>query len=267
MKIHALLSFVLLMTGVFCTTACAQHQPTRAPGPLQIMPLGDSITQGIFGGGYRNKLCELLTNAGYDFRFIGTQAVNSTPLLVDSGNDHHEGHGGYALSHLLNNIDGGTSNGGHWIDGLPGTRPAVYPDIILLMIGTNDLGSHLREVEPTLEDYDTFLDKLAAMRPDAFILVATLIPYTGSQEKYRLREQHQLEFNAALPALVKRHQAAGQHVGLVDMRPAVKPEHISKDDVHPTQEGYDTIAAVWFEALQRLPVMKFSRGPTTTKDS
>jgi lysophospholipase L1-like esterase len=256
MKIHALLSFVLLMTGVFCTTACAQHQPTRAPGPLQIMPLGDSITQGLFGGGYRSPLCSLLNQVGVSFRFVGTQTINSTAVLAESGNENHEGHGGYALSHIINNLDGGTSNGGRWLDGIQGMRQPIYPDIILLMIGTNDLGSHKREVAPTLADYDKLLDKLSAMRPKAVIIAATLIPYTGSLEKYPVREQHQLEFNAALPTLIERHQKAGQRVVFHDMREYVRPEHISADGVHPNQAGHEALAAGWLQALEKLPLMK-----------
>jgi lysophospholipase L1-like esterase len=254
MKPSVICSLVLL-AGLFFNQACAQT-PAPAKAPLIIMPLGDSITQGLLAGGYRSPLCASLTKAGYSFRFVGSHAINSTPLLVESGNDHHEGHGGYSLGHVLSNIDGGTSNGGHWIDGLPGTREAVYPDIILLMIGTNDLGSHKREVAPTLADYDKLLDKLSAMRPKAVIIAATLIPYTGSLEKYPVREQHQLEFNAALPALIKKHQTAGQRVVLKDMRPTVLPEHISKDGVHPNQAGYDAIAAAWFEAIKALPALE-----------
>lgn len=249
---RSLIRTLTLVAGLLFNSACAQI-PAPTKSPLVIMPLGDSITQGLLAGGYRAPLCALLTEAGYSFRFVGSHAVNSTPLLVESGNDRHEGHSGYSLGHVLGNIDGGTSNGGHWIDGLPGTREAVYPDIILLMIGTNDLGSHRREVAPTLADYDKLLDKLFALRPKTIIIAATLIPYTGSIEKYPLREKHQLEFNAALPELVKKRQATGQRVVLKDMRPTVLPEHISKDGVHPAQAGYDAIAAAWFEAIKALP--------------
>lgn len=256
MKTKSLFGLALFACGLLASPAWADGPATAsgdAKNSVLIMPLGDSITEGIFGGGYRAPLCASLTKAGRSFRFVGSQTVKSTPLLVDSGNEHHEGHGGYALGHILLNLDGGTSNGGHWLDGIPGTRDAVYPDIILLMIATNDLGSHKREVAPTLEDYDKLIDKLSAMRPKALIIAATLIPYTGSIEKYPLREQHQLEFNAALPALVEKHRAAGQNIVLKDMRPTVLPEHISKDGVHPTQAGYEAIAAAWFSALEALP--------------
>ena len=251
-----LLAFGLLLVAAACAQTPSAHKDRD---PVVIMPLGDSITQGLLAGGYRASLCAQLTRAGCAFRFVGSQTISPAPVLTSSGNEHHEGHGGYTLAHILNNLNGGTSNGGHWLDGLPGTREAVYPDVILLMIGTNDLGSHRREVAPVLADYDTLLTKLTAMRPKSAIIVSTLIPYTGSVEKYPSREQHQREFNAALPALVKKHQAAGRQVVFYDMRTKVLPEHISSDGVHPSQAGYNAIADGWFEALQALPLLKIRK--------
>ena len=226
---------------------------------LVVMPIGDSITQGTgAAGGYRSPLCTLLLNAGYSFRFAGSHAINAAAELTDSGNDFHEGHGGYAIKTISDNIDGGTSNGGHWLDGIPGTRDPVYPDVILLMIGTNDLGSGNREVAPTLADYNALLTKFATMRPHALIIASSLVAYTGTDPAiYPLREQHQQEFNAALPALVAAQQAAGHRVAFYDMRTKVNlVSHISSTDfVHPTASGYVAMASGWMEAFQALPLM------------
>nr|WP_269523025.1 alpha/beta fold hydrolase [Coraliomargarita parva] len=223
-------------------------QELTQPKQVSIMPLGDSITQGLVAGGYRSPLCELLINAGYEFRFVGTQEdVSVTPSLIDSGNEHHEGHAGYGTRHIINNLDGGTSNGGHWLDGLPGKREPIYPDIILLMIGTNDLGSHKREVEPTLKDFQTILDKIYAMRPEVKIIVSTLIPYTG--DKYEHREANQVKFNSKLPAVIESYKQNGYDIHLYDMRQKVAAKHISNDGVHPTAQGYVAIANGWFDAI------------------
>ena len=102
--------------------------------PLVILPLGDSITQGAsqpasVPGGYRDPLRTLLTNAGYQIQFVGSASDNATAALTASGNATHEGHGGYTTSNLLVNLDanGGTSgnNGGFWITGNGGSRPAI----------------------------------------------------------------------------------------------------------------------------------------------
>jgi hypothetical protein len=111
------------------------------------MPLGDSITTGYtdnptwnqpFKFGYRSGLYTRLTNAGYNFQFVGgsaepwnkafgdpTHGGTYKPALDlrDLGQDGHRGYGGASASTL----QGGIVN---WL-------AADDPDIILLMIGTN----------------------------------------------------------------------------------------------------------------------------------
>lgn len=234
--------------------AVAVTTPTAvARASLVVMPLGDSITEGTINGGYRASLHSALVNAGYAPRFVGSQTNLSTAALIAAGNDHHEGHGGYTIGQIASNINGGSSNGGHWIDGIAGTREPLYPDVILLLIGANDIGPGAREAAPTLVDYDALLTKLAALRPAAHIICATLIPYTGGNAT---REPRQLAFNAGLPAIIAKHRAVGERVTLYDMRTKITVSHISTDFVHPTQAGYNAIGAAWFDALKKLPLLE-----------
>lgn len=238
----------------YCTSADITTPASVPRPPLVVMPLGDSITQGTLAGGYRDPLYTAFSGSGYTVRFVGSQTISPTTALTDSGNDHHEGHGGFSIQQIYDNLDGGTVNGGHWLDGITGTRDPVYPDVILLMIGTNDLGMLQREAADTLVSYDALLTKLATLRPSSLILASTLIPYTGTT--YPLREQHQLEFNAALPDLIAAHRASGQRIWLYDMRTQVFPQHIGGDGVHPNQSGYDALATGWFEGFGTLPLIE-----------
>ena len=233
--------------------------------PLVILPLGDSITQGAsqpaaVPGGYRDPLQTLLTNAGYRIHFVGSATDNATAALTAAGNAAHEGHGGYTTSNLLVNLDanGGTSgnNGGFWLTGNGGSRAAIYPDIILLMAGVNDLGVNQFPPAQGLAGLESLLNKLVALRPAAQIVVSTLTPYIGLI--YTNREANQQIFNAALPDLVAAHQAAGHRVTLCDVRSRVPLTNaaalLCSDGVHPNQAGYTEIAKVWFDAIQRLPL-------------
>ena len=233
-----------------------------ATEPLVILPLGDSITQGAgAAGGYRAPLLTLLTNAGYRIQFVGSGTNNATAQLVAAGNAAHEGHGSYTTTDLHDNLDGNVAgpsanNGGFWLTGIAGVRPAVYPDVILLMAGVNDLG--VNQLSPTqgLAGLQALLDKLVTMRPVARIVVSTLTPYIGTN--YPNREANQQIFNAALPGIVSNRQAAGQRITLCDVRSGVPLTNaaalLGSDGVHPNQSGYDAIAPVWFEAIQRLPL-------------
>lgn len=251
-----------------CATSAAIMTPgaTSRP-PIIVLPLGDSITQGAsqpasVPGGYRSPLHSLLTNAGYQIQFVGSYAINPSTSLTAASNASHEGHGGYTTTDMLGNLDAnaGTSgnNGGHWLDGIEGTRPAIYPDVILLMAGVNDLGVNQLSATQGLAGLDALLNKLIALRPAARIVVSTLTPYIGTN--YPLREQHQVEFNTALPGLVASHQAAGHRVQLCDVRTRVNMTNaaamLCSDGVHPNLAGYVAIADMWVEAFQAIPMIE-----------
>lgn len=247
---------------LFALGLALASRAVTAADPLVILPLGDSITQGAgsSGGGYRAPLHTLLTNAGYRIRFVGSATNTYTAGLVAASNASHEGHGGYTTASLLANLDGNNSasgnNGGFWITGISGTRPAIYPDVILLMAGVNDLGVAQLSPAQGLAGLEALLDELVALRPTARIVVSTLTPYIGTN--YSNREANQQIFNAALPGIVSNRQLAGQRITLCDVRSGVPLTNaaalLTSDGVHPNQAGYDAIAPVWFEAIQRLPL-------------
>jgi lysophospholipase L1-like esterase len=214
------------------------------------LPLGDSITAGqAVNGGYRDPLFTSLANVGFTVRSVGTQNSYVTAALTAANNVPHEGHPGFTIAQILANLDVGSA----YITGVPGTRDPVFPDVILLMLGTNDVGSQARSAAETLVAFDTLLTKLTTLRPSALIVAATLVPYTGATAG---REQRQLDFNAGLPALIAAHRALGQRVTLCDMRPTVTAAGLSGDGVHPNQTGYNQIASVWFEAIKTLPLIE-----------
>ena len=262
------------------TATATTLAPVSRP-PIRILPLGDSITLGAsqpawIPGGYRDPLHTLLTNAGYQIQFVGSDTNNPTAALTAAGNKSHEGHGSYTTSNLLANFDSvatgpSANNGGFWLAGISGGRAPVYPDVILLMAGVNDLGVNQFPPEVGLAGLDALINKLATLRPAAHIIVSTLTPYIGVS--YPNREANQQTFNAALPALVAAHQAAGHRVTLCDVRTRLNLTNaaalLCSDGVHPNQAGYNEIAPVWFEAIQKLPLVevwrtKYFGTPTNT---
>jgi hypothetical protein len=100
-----------------------------AEADLTIMPLGGSTTWGG-ANGFDIRLYTDLQNAGYSFTFVGTSTDNPSPVLMAAGQTHHEGHPGYALNQIANNLDGNDgspgNNGGFWFH-----KPAP-PNVILL---------------------------------------------------------------------------------------------------------------------------------------
>jgi lysophospholipase L1-like esterase len=225
--------------------------------PIVILPMGDSITYGQnASGGYRSPLYVSLTNAGYNTEYVGTLASNPSSILTAASNTKHEGHPGQAIAYIQSNLD-------LFLNGNTAANPPVapiYPDVILLMIGTNDIGAGGRSSAATLASYNTLISSIAAMRPSSWIVCCTLVPYVylpgTSPAGYVDREARQLEFNAGLPALIANHQAAGERVILSDMRTQVTPAGISSDSVHPNPTGYNQIASVWFASFKTLPLVE-----------
>src|SRR5690606_20101241 len=72
-------------------------------GGVRIMPLGDSITDGLtVPGGYRIDLWQKLVADGYTIDFVGSQSNGPASL----GDRDHEGHSGWRIDQIDANIVG-----------------------------------------------------------------------------------------------------------------------------------------------------------------
>jgi lysophospholipase L1-like esterase len=218
--------------GLALSLAAAAVSPATAlaesNGGVRIMPLGDSITDGVGmsgGGGYRVGLWQRAVAGGYSVDFVGS-AFNGPSSL---GDHDHEGHSGWRIDQLDANITG-------WLR-------TSNPRTILLHIGTNDIGQNY-DVANAPTRLSTLLDHIRTLAPVAEVFVAQLIPTTDSGNEARTKT-----FNAALPNIVAQH---GSHYHLVDMHSALSTADLS-DGLHPNAAGYDKMAARWYSALQSVP--------------
>ena len=215
------------------------------------MPLGDSITDGTagssIGGGYRVSLFDRAHTAGKSITFVGSQSDG--PATVDglSFPPHHEGHSGYV-------IGGGSGP----LSFLPGIAPLVVnalttypPDIVTLMIGTNDMndGDDVANAPMRLAD---LIDSITTTSPHLLLVVAQITPSQTDSLNTAIQT-----YNAAIPALVQARAAAGKHVTMVDMYDAFtaganyKTADLS-DSVHPNDAGYALMAGVWYAKIGAL---------------
>jgi hypothetical protein len=216
------------------------------------MPLGDSITYGSgIPGGYRNRLCNKLTKAAYSFAFVGSSTEYSTPELTRAGQIHHEGHPSIRLDQIEANLDGNSGfssgNGGYWLSGTTG-RAAVYPNVVLLLAGVNDIGSGAKATVAR-DRLDSLVGHIFRDRPTATVIVSSLTTLTGSPAPQWKTEAD--AYNALVPKVVAKYQAAGRKAYFLDMHDKLTLADISADDVHPNRSGYDKMGDAWFEAIQR----------------
>jgi lysophospholipase L1-like esterase len=232
-------NFLKLHLIVFLFLAAVQMNLSAEKVPIRIMPLGDSITDGAGApGGYRAPLYNILTNAGFKVDFIGTQTDNGAPGLPDPD---HEGHSGWLIGQIDSIIEGVFSK-------------VSDPDIILLLIGTNDYGTGY-DTPHAIDRLEGLVARMATNRPYAKIIVGNLLV---RGEPYNT--QIQTTFNPFIPAMVKRQQALGREVYFDDIRSAV-PLSDFPDQLHPSAVGYAKMATNWFGVITNLFTPEGSKDP------
>jgi lysophospholipase L1-like esterase len=209
----------------------------------RVMPLGDSITAGIYTGdtpannvrvGYRKPLYDGLRSIGATFDFVGTQ-VSGQDVLADP---QHEGYPGFTPSQLSTQITSANLlNQGR-------------PDVILLHIGTN--GNQLPEppgnsISVQVSKVNEILNKIDQYNLNTRVILARIINRgSGSTAEER---QKTTDFNNALQAMAQNRISGGDKITMVDMEPALNYSTDMSDKLHPNAQGYSKMAAVWQQAL------------------
>jgi lysophospholipase L1-like esterase len=212
------------------------------------MPLGDSLTSGTYPGrvhSYRGYLEQLLRAAGYSFDFVGTQSK----LAHDGTDPDHEGHSGFSIGPDQSRYCE-TCPTDNLYDHLE-TYLQAEPDIILLLVGINDLVLEgVRPVVPAEAPAKLagLVQRLQALRPQVYIFIASLAPinYTDSAglPAYQAINQMAEQLAAADPA---------DRIYFVDLNRALEltmdRETDFADGVHLAEGGARKMAQVWFVVL------------------
>ena len=234
---HFFASFVLLLTFLFILPSCVKATTSFSAKPVlyqnstRIMPLGDSITYGLHSslGGYRLPLWNELAAAHLHVTFVGSRNYGPA-FLPDPAN---EGHPGWRIDQISLHIVA-------WLE-------KYRPQIILLHIGTNDiLQNHAVNTAP--QRLHGLLTLITSTLPAANVIVAQITPLG----KPRLNDEI-VTYNSTIPTMVSNMHAQGKHISYVDMYDAVPLSDIP-DRIHPNDQGYALMAAVWYKALR--PLMK-----------
>lgn len=196
-----------------------------------ILPLGDSITDGIGsgtrGGGYRVELFRLATEDGYDITYVGNHTPNGPSTVAGKSFPRaHEGHSGWTISQIDGIVPGNSALDGN-------------PHIILLHIGTNDGWSNPSGAEGRLEN---LIDKILRNNPTSLLAVASIIPWPGQDSFVN-------SYNQQIPGIVQKFADQGMNIIFVDQNSGFPPSELS-DGVHPNNAGYDRMGRTWYAAIE-----------------
>lgn len=225
------------IVALACAVACDAHPPARACEPLRVMPLGDSITEADEGrASYRYWLHRAFERAGRPVDFVGsrTGVYRGKPLHEDFDQDH-EGHWGWTTADVRRQIDAWAAR--------------YVPDVVLLLLGTND---GARDLRATTENLTAIVESLRAHRPGVAVFLAQVPPVANRVGPGIARDIALL--NAALDALAQALDEPAARVFLVDQWTGFDAERDSYDGIHPSESGEQKLATRWFDAIEaRIP--------------
>jgi lysophospholipase L1-like esterase len=228
-----------------------------ATHPLTVMAVGDSITDDCMANGAWRKYLELLLETnGYAFTFVGRQS--STPS-ANFTKVRHEGYCGAVVAPpgVLTSSVHGYPGADVYLQGI--VRDALTnatPDLLLVLIGANDIG---RARDPWLtatNDMPNLLDLIFSNAPNANVILAKITVMDNANVNGMNYGSNFLRvpiYNAALQGMVNQRQAAGQKVFLADMFSVVDyATMFDSDHLHPNALGLQAIAGEWLARIQSI---------------
>ncbi len=216
------------------TSDIPESTTSLSASPWQVMPLGDSITQGdTTYASYRRPLWKALQAAGFNVDFVGSQHTihGGNPPHVDFDTDH-EGHWGWRTDEILQRIE-------QWAE--------IYkPDMVLVHLGSNDLFQG-QSPQSTLAEIRSIIEAVRLSQPMSLFLIAQIIPTIDLGLNKRIKEM-----NTGLHTLAKEMYTEASPIHLVDQNTSFDPSAHTYDGVHPNTEGEAVMADLWFTKLKTL---------------
>ncbi|MGW4637073.1 ricin-type beta-trefoil lectin domain protein [Sphaerisporangium sp. NPDC004334] len=216
--------------------------PAMAFAPVRIMLLGDSITGS--NGCWRALLWQHLQQTGYaNIDFVGTL---HNPYCSGSFDVDNEGHGGYSATGIANN------------NNLPGWLSATHPDIVLMMLGTNDVWGHLPPSTIT-SAYSKLLGQMRAGNPNTKLIIAKIPPMNPSG--CNDCAQGAINLDNAIPGWAQANSTAQSPITVVDQWSGFNTATDTVDGVHPNDtSGIQKLESRWYPAVTA--ALGGSTGPT-----
>ncbi|MBW4524920.1 MAG: hypothetical protein KME18_06945 [Phormidium tanganyikae FI6-MK23] len=232
--------------------------PAPQSGVARILALGDSITLGVTSktddknrtaipGGYRRVLWNKFVNAGIAVDFVGSEtdgtSANPAYQWTNGGDKNNQGMSGWRIEKIIANVENYLKR--------------EKPDIITLMIGTNNLFTDTSGAQ-MLSRLNTLIDKITAFSPNTKVLVGSIPPAYSDIDRFATPERSQqqmqmiVDYNNGIPGVISDDRAAGKKVYFVDMRSLTLNDLAPRNDdngLHPSMAGYDKIGTLWYNAL------------------
>ncbi len=222
--INGLRKTLVLGVAAFCCLAAqsAVSQPT-----VRIMPLGDSLTSGLDGhASYRYWLWSGLQINHFNVAFVGTLYGVGSSVSPYNFDQSHEGIAGATTYDIA--------------QGIAGWASATQPDVVLLLIGANDLEAGSSPAEAIYNIRSTIVT-LRQINPNISILWAMLPPIPGVRN---IGTFNQMVVNCAV-----KWSLRNSPIRVVNLWTGFNPSTMTEDGQHPNVYGEKFYAARFYTQL------------------
>jgi chitodextrinase len=202
-----------------------------ASDTARILPLGDSITEGIQTNSYRPFLYQSLEQHGLRVDFQGSRfgANKGVPNVGLNFDLDHEAPSGIRIDQVFTSLPTALSNS--------------EANQVLLHLGTNDLLAGDSAANAVTE-MRQLIDLLRADRPSVAIFLAQIFPHESAATNALINE-----FNVGLASLAEELNRPASPVILVDMNSGFSHPSDFIDAIHPNDAANAIIADRWETAL------------------
>ncbi len=251
MKILIFCLSILLLQNVYSQTGINLSPDDT----LRIHPIGDSITRGKNGDTYRNYLkAKLKTDAQISTNFVGQcpDAADVGSTWEDSqdlfnaleGDIEHDGYGGLRIDQITDMRYNTRGYPKITIEEMAADSPS---DVILLMIGTNDIISQY-QLETAGARLDTLIRKILS-EAEGHLIVSTIPPTPLPISNGRIET-----FNSVIPAIIDSYKTAGSNISFIDINGSYMDSStdLLDDAYHPNSLGFEHIADGWYDAIMKI---------------
>lgn len=207
------------------------YAPPRALGASRFLAFGDSITEGV--------------QSAFDPRFLFAAVNGGYPERLQAGLNAYFDPQAFV-------VENWGLRGEFARQAAPRFRGALderRPEVVLLLEGINDLNTG-----STIEQTVNALDQMVAIATSRGtpVLIATMFQtYRSESPDGRIRENsHTIvpAFNEA----IRRRFSGRVNVHVVDLEPQMQDRSfVGNDGLHPTHAGFERMAAVFLQAIER----------------
>ena len=210
---------------------------------IRIAPIGDSITQGVTKDSqgdypqYRSSMAAHLAAHGYKPTLCGIWKYANLDRAGAPVPDEWAWHTGVSGDAIV-----ATDKSGGVMDNLHLYLDAIgKPDVITLLVGTNDMGRNGKSAEETYVSWTNLVWEIVRQRPTVKIVASTVLDRKDNTDGVKAKV-------AAFNALLKADVNAGNlpaNLSLVDLFDAVPlatAGNFFTDELHPNWQGHALMA-------------------------